>query len=68
MPTEPCITYIPRIVSVHPYQVGDCDRTFDASLRNNLYQFFIHRTSLSDRFKCLYYLKLKLMCDGEQLQ
>jgi len=42
--------YIPRNVSVRPHQVSPCVRTFVASLRNNLYQFFIRCTSSSDFF------------------
>jgi len=49
--------YIPRIVSVHPHQVDYCVKTFDALLRNYLYQFsnvaYLHQTFLSDRFNCL---------------
>jgi len=33
--------YMPRNVSVRPHQVSHCVRTFDAVLRNNLYQFFM---------------------------
>jgi len=33
--------YIPRNVSVRPHQANHCVMTFDALLRNNLYQFFI---------------------------
>jgi len=49
--------YIPRNISVHPYQVNHCVRTLDALYRNNLYHFLQHcafsSNFLSDRFNCL---------------
>jgi len=39
--------YTPRNVSVYPHQVGDCVRTSDVLLRNNLYWYFMQCASLS---------------------
>ena len=42
--------YIPRNVSVRPHHVSHCVRTFDATLRNNLYRFFTRCTSSCNFF------------------
>jgi len=72
--------YTPRNVSVYPHQVGDCVRTSDVLLRNNLYWyfmqcasssiFFIGSLQMSDAFYkssfCRNYSML--LYDGDQLQ
>ena len=71
--------YIPRNVSVRPYQVSHCVRTFDAVLRNNLYRFFIRCTSssnffirslkMSDAFnKSSFFFNYSTLLYGDQMQ
>ena len=71
--------YIPRNVSVRPYQVSHCVTTFDAVLRNNLYRFFIRCTSssnffirslqMSDAFnKSSFFPNYSTLLYGEQMQ
>jgi len=71
--------HIPTNVSVRPQQVSHCVRTFDAVLRNNLYQFFIRCTSssnflirslqMSDAFyKSSFFLNYSTLLYGDQMQ
>jgi len=71
--------YIPINVSVCPYQVSHCVRTFDAVLRNNLYRFFMGCTSssnffiqspqMSDAFyKSSFFFNYSTLLYGDQMQ
>jgi len=72
--------YLSRNVSVHSRQVSRCVKTFDALLRNNVYQIFVRCSpssnyvilslQMSDAFyKSSFFLNYStFLYDGDQLQ